>query len=184
MNEDLARPIKLNEFAKLLNVSTRTLQRWDKEGILVAHRTPTNRRYYTYSQYLTFIKKRKKRQENVILYSRVLLEEQEEELKRQEEELFSYAKENNFKVVGSFKDVDNGLHFEREGFKALINKIINSKIDKVIIVSEDILTLFYYSWFKEYFSKYGTEIISIGKSKITKDDIIKEISHINQFINK
>lgn len=46
---------KPKEFAKLLGVSVRTLQRWDKKGLLVAHRTPTDRRYYTYEQYLEYI---------------------------------------------------------------------------------------------------------------------------------
>ncbi len=41
----------VSQFAKLLNVSVKTLQRWDREGILVARRTPTNRRYYTGTQY-------------------------------------------------------------------------------------------------------------------------------------
>ena len=43
---------KPKEFAALLNVSVKTLQRWDREGILKAYRTITNRRYYTYAQYL------------------------------------------------------------------------------------------------------------------------------------
>ncbi|MGN0465540.1 MAG: MerR family DNA-binding transcriptional regulator, partial [Lachnospiraceae bacterium] len=37
-----------------MGVSVKTLQRWDREGILKANRTPTNRRYYTYEQYLPF----------------------------------------------------------------------------------------------------------------------------------
>lgn len=45
---------KPSDFAELLNVSVKTLQRWDREGILHAKRTPTNRRYYTYDQYLKF----------------------------------------------------------------------------------------------------------------------------------
>ena len=45
---------KPKEFAALLNVTVKTLQRWDREKILVANRTPTNRRYYTYDQYLQF----------------------------------------------------------------------------------------------------------------------------------
>lgn len=39
---------KPKEFSELINVSVRTLQRWDVEGKLKAFRTPTNRRYYTY----------------------------------------------------------------------------------------------------------------------------------------
>lgn len=45
---------KPKEFAELLNVSVKTLQRWDREGILKAFRTPTNRRYYTDKHYLDF----------------------------------------------------------------------------------------------------------------------------------
>ena len=47
--------IKINEMAKRLEVSIKTLQRWDREGILVAKRTPTDRRYYTEDQYLEYI---------------------------------------------------------------------------------------------------------------------------------
>ena len=45
---------KSKDFAELLGVSVKTLQRWDREGVLKANRTPTNRRYYTYNQYLQF----------------------------------------------------------------------------------------------------------------------------------
>lgn len=45
---------KPKDFAELLGVSAKTLQRWDREGTLKATRTPTGRRYYTYDQYLQF----------------------------------------------------------------------------------------------------------------------------------
>lgn len=35
------------EFSKLIKRSVKTLQRWDRDKVLVAHRTLTNRRYYT-----------------------------------------------------------------------------------------------------------------------------------------
>ncbi len=35
------------EFAKLVGVSVKTLQRWDRLGILKAKRKASNRRYYT-----------------------------------------------------------------------------------------------------------------------------------------
>lgn len=38
---------KPKEFAALLNVTVKTLQRWDRTGVLKAYRLPTNRRYYT-----------------------------------------------------------------------------------------------------------------------------------------
>ena len=45
---------KPKDFAELLGVSVKTLQRWDRENILKAKRTPTDRRYYTYDQYLEY----------------------------------------------------------------------------------------------------------------------------------
>ena len=34
-----------------INRSVNTLQRWDRDGVLIAHRTLTNRRYYTLEDY-------------------------------------------------------------------------------------------------------------------------------------
>ena len=35
-------------------MSVKTLQRWDRKGTLKANRTPTDRCYYTYDQYLHY----------------------------------------------------------------------------------------------------------------------------------
>ena len=50
----MSKHYKPKEFAELLNVSVITLKRWDKDGKLKAFRTTTNRRYYTYEQYLEY----------------------------------------------------------------------------------------------------------------------------------
>lgn len=42
---------KPNEFAEMIGVSVKTLQRWDNEGKLKAFRNPSNRRFYTDEQY-------------------------------------------------------------------------------------------------------------------------------------
>ena len=52
MNTSNITNYKPKDFAELLGVSVKTLQRWDREGTLKANRTPTDRRYYTYNQYL------------------------------------------------------------------------------------------------------------------------------------
>ena len=54
MNTSNITNYKPKDFAELLGVSVKTLPRWDREGILKAYRTPTDRRYYTYDQYLQF----------------------------------------------------------------------------------------------------------------------------------
>jgi hypothetical protein len=47
---------KISEFAKKIGVSQDTLRNWDKDGILIANRTPTGRRFYTETQYQQYIK--------------------------------------------------------------------------------------------------------------------------------
>ena len=50
----MSKHYKPKEFAELLNISIITLQRWDNDWKLKAFRTTTNRRYYTYEQYLEY----------------------------------------------------------------------------------------------------------------------------------
>ena len=45
MNTSNITNYKPKDFAELLGISVKTLQRWDREGILKANRTPTDRRY-------------------------------------------------------------------------------------------------------------------------------------------
>lgn len=40
----------VSEASEKIGVSVKTLQRWDRDGKLVANRTPSNRRFYTESQ--------------------------------------------------------------------------------------------------------------------------------------
>ncbi|EAL15486.1 DNA invertase [Bacillus cereus G9241] len=46
---------KPKEFSEMLNVSVKTLQRWDNQGVLTAYRNPKGRRYYTEEQYKEYM---------------------------------------------------------------------------------------------------------------------------------
>ena len=63
---------KPNEFGKMIGRTVNTLQRWDREGILKARRTPTNRRYYTEEDYYNIMGIQQENAENqvndVIIY--------------------------------------------------------------------------------------------------------------------
>ena len=60
---------KPQDFAEMLGVSVKTLQRWDREGKLKAFRTPTDRRYYIHKQYVDYMSETFLNSENcVIIY--------------------------------------------------------------------------------------------------------------------
>ena len=46
---------KPKEFSEMLNVSVKTLQRWDNHGVLPAYRNQKGRRYYTEEQYKEYM---------------------------------------------------------------------------------------------------------------------------------
>ena len=81
MNTSNITNYKPKDFAELLGVSVKTLQRWDREGTLKANRTPTDRRYYTYNQYLQF---KGIDTENdirqIVIYARVSTRDQKDDL--------------------------------------------------------------------------------------------------------
>ena len=88
----MSKHYKPSEFAELINVSVKTLQRWDNEGVLKAYRTPTNRRYYTYEQYLSYEGlKATDIERKTVLYTRVSTSNQKDDLKNQVQFLRDYA---------------------------------------------------------------------------------------------
>lgn len=79
---------KPKDFAELLGVSVKTLQRWDRDGVLKANRTPTDRRQYSYDQYLQFKGiQMQKDIRDLVIYARVSTRNQKEDLKNQVETL-------------------------------------------------------------------------------------------------
>ena len=82
------------EFGKLIGRTTNTLQKWDREGKLTAHRSPTtNRRYYTHEQYLHYRGLVAQEQGLTIVYSRVSGVAQKPDLANQLNALEVYCKQ-------------------------------------------------------------------------------------------
>lgn len=106
---------KPNEFAELINVSVRTLQRWDVEGKLKAFRTPANRRYYTYEQYLEY-KGIHKQEDNrkIVIYTRVSTSNQKDDLKNQVEFLRQYANAKEIIVDEVIEEYGSRLNYNRK----------------------------------------------------------------------
>ena len=78
------------KFGLLVGKTTKTLQRWDRKGILKAHRSITQRRYYTHDQYLQVTgQKTKKRQ--LITYCRVSSASQKKDLISQKNAVESFC---------------------------------------------------------------------------------------------
>ena len=106
---------KTKDFAELLGVSVKTLQRWDREGTLKANRTPTDRRYYTYHQYLQFKgidTENDTRQ--IVIYARVSTRDQKDDLQDQVSFLRQFCNARGVIVDQCIEEYGSGLNYNRK----------------------------------------------------------------------
>ncbi len=109
----MSKHYKLKEFAELLNVSVITLQRWDNDDKLKVFRTPTNRRYYTYEQYLEYKGIHKKDDDRkIVIYTRVSTSNQKDDLKNQVDFLRQYANAKGIIIDEVIEDYGSGFNNE------------------------------------------------------------------------
>ena len=115
MNTSNIMNYKPKDFAELIGVSVKTLQRWDREGILEANRTPTDRCYYTYDQYLQF--KGIKTQNDirqVVIYARVSTKNQKDDLENQVSFLRQFCNARGIIVDQCIEEYGSGLNYNRK----------------------------------------------------------------------
>lgn len=150
--------VRLNEMAKRLGVSVKTLQRWDKDGTLVAHRTPKNRRYYTEEQYLDYIGNCDLKKRKHIVYARVSNSKQKDDLKNQEEFLRTYINAKGIIPDDFLSDIGSGLNYKRKKWNQLLDEVMLGEIDTIYITYKDRFVRFGYDWFEAFCNKFNTKI--------------------------
>jgi len=110
---------KPKDFAKMLGVTVRTLQKWDVAGKLKAFRTPTNRRFYTQEQLDVYMgnSTRVQNQKKVILYARASTAKQRDDLKNQVSFLREFVNARGVIVDRVMTDIGSGLNLKRKNWK-------------------------------------------------------------------
>ena len=171
---------KPKDFAELLNVSVKTLQRWDRDKILVAKRTPTDRRYYTYDQYLEF--KGVSNDSNTkkkIIYTRVSTNNQKDNLKNQVKFLLDFANAKGIIIDETIEDIGSGLNYNRKKWNKLIEHCMENKIDSIMITHKDRFIRFGYEWFERFLGKYNVKIIVVNNETLSpNEELVQDIISI------
>ena len=166
MNEELLSP---KEAGKLLGVSTRTIQRWDKQGLIKTVRTPKGRRRIPLSEVKRLLRQMTN-DRRAVIYARVSSQKQDKDgnFERQIERLLRWAKENNYEVVKVFKDTASGINDKRKNFWKMMEFIKQEGIPYLIVEFHDRLTRFGLEYIKALLKEYRTELIILEK-KMSKD---------------
>ena len=107
----------------------KTLQRWDREGTLKANRTPTDRRYYTYNQYLQFKgidTENDTRQ--VVIYARVSIRNQKDDLQNQVSFSRQFCNARGMIVDQCIEEYGSGLNYNRKKWNQLLDEVMEQKL--------------------------------------------------------
>jgi len=180
MNTSNITNYKPKDFAKLLGVSVKTLQRWDRDGILKAYRTPTDRRYYTHDQYLQF----KGTQANsdtraTVIYARVSTRDQKDDLRNQVEFLKIFCNASGIIVDQCMEEYGSGMNYNRKKWNELLNSVMEGKIKTIVISNKDRFIRFGFDWFERFCEKYNTSIIIVKNESLSpNEELVQDILSI------
>jgi len=171
---------KPKEFAEMLHVSVKTLQKWDNEGVLKAYRNPKGRRYYTEEQYREYMGIPKENQVGkTVIYARVSNKGQKDDLENQVEFLRQYVNAKGMIVDEVVTDISSGLNYKRKHWNRLIEACVDGKVSTILIAHKDRFVRFGYEWFEQFLDKLGVKIIVINNEKLSpQEELVQDLMSI------
>lgn len=165
---------KTGEVAKLLNVSNRTIQNYDRDGKLKVHRTENNRRCIMRDDLLTFLDSHglllddESHSRRDVIYARVSSHDQAKNGDLDRQALFLVESVGNLHNPLILKEVGSGLNDKRKCLHTLISMVCNNEVSKVYITYKDRLTRFGYSYLETMFKAHDTDIVVVQNSEESK----------------
>lgn len=173
--------LSAGEAARVLGVSVKTIQRWDKAGLLPVARTATNQRRIPSSAIEHILKSGGSRLRCAI-YARVSSAKQEHEgnLTRQTERLQAVAAERGYEVIATFSEQASGLNENRRGLKKLFQLVDQQGIDLVLIEYPDRLVRFGFRYLEEAFrwKQVRIEVIEPAKTQTPSEELVADLLSI------
>ena len=158
------RKIKLSTFAKLNNVTQRTVWNWIAKGILNIERTATNRVLILVDEDNPTMKTKK-----VAIYARVSSSENKSNLERQKERLISYANAKGYQIEKIITEIGSGLNDNRP-------------IDIIIVEHKDRLARFGVNYIEKLLQLDNRKIEIVNPQMNERDDLMQDfVSIITSF---
>ena len=160
----------VGEAAKRLNRCVKTLQVWDRKGVLVAKRTPTGRRYYDPKQLDEWLgEKRSEKAQDCLAYCRVSSQAQKPDLKNQREIVTQFCVARGIANVEYIEEIGGGLNFKRAKFLDLVNRICAGTVKILVVAHKDRFARFGFDLLKHLCETNGCELLVINDEKLSPE---------------
>ena len=148
MNHPPTSPLySVGTFAKMVGRHPNTLQRWDREGVLTAGRTPTGRRFYTHAQYLQSTQGVAPAARRTIVYCRVSGAAQKVDLLSQRTAMEQFCLAKGLAIDELLTDIGSGLNYKRKNFLAITAAVERGEVRTLVVAHKDRLVRFGFEWF-------------------------------------
>ena len=169
---------KVGQFAKLLNVTVKTLQNWDKQGTLKAYRTPTNQRFYTEEQLNQVLNlsnsNQIEKQGLKIGYCRVSTHNQKSSLQNQEDYLRNYTNAKGVILDEVFTDIGSGINYNRKNFNKILELVEAREVSEIYVTYKDRFVRFGFDWFNTFCEKHDAKIIVLNQPSTSPEQELAE----------
>lgn len=157
-------------FAKQVGVSVKTLQKWDRIGVLPAKRTITNRRYYTDEDLAAALRlPRVQKERRTVAYCRVSSQAQKPDLANQRRVLEVFCTQRNIEVDEWMMEVGGGLNFKRKQFLSLVDAILEGQIERVLLAHQDRLARFGYQLLAHLCQTHQCELLVMNTEELSPE---------------
>ena len=158
--------LTVREAAARLNRSVKTLQRWDREGVLRPKRTPTGRRAYEVDQIDAFLGQAPTNTIRVpVAYCRVSSQAQRPDLTNQRSVLTDFCVAKALANVDFIEEIGGGLNFKRPKFLSIIDRITRGEVSHLVVAHRDRLTRFGFDLIAHLCTEHRCEILVLNDER-------------------
>lgn len=174
----------VGEVAKLLGVHVKTVQVWDRAGVLPFSRTHTNRRILSKDKVVELLDSRglifkdEESKKRDVIYARVSSHEQKAKGDLDRQIMFLINSVNDLKNPLILSEVGSGLNDRRKKLDQLLDMVLQDKVDRIFVTSRDRLTRFCFHYLEAMCKNQSVSIVvakDISKEKSIQEELTEDM---------
>lgn len=182
----------VGEVAKLLGVHVKTVQVWDRTGVLPFSRTHTNRRILPKDKVIELLDSRgllykdEKANKRDVIYARVSSDEEMTKGDLDRQVMFLVNSISDLKNPLILSEVGSGLNDKRKKLLQLIEMIFKKEVDRVFVTHKDRLTRFGFNYLEAICKNQDVSIVvikDISKEKPIQEELNEDMMVLAAFFS-
>jgi len=170
--------VSVAEARRRLGVSSRTLRRWDAQGVIQTIRSPGGRRMFSLES-MNRLAGERSGGNRAVVDARVssIKQKRDGDLDRQKERLLQAAKERGYRIVDVIAEQASGINEKRRGLRRIFRLAEDRRIDLVLVEFRDRLARFGYSYIETYLAARRVRIMCLDDAPPTsaEDELTRDL---------